>query len=67
MSSFTFSQLSDAIEVLQIGGKLNIDELSEEHCVTLPHQQEIVERRAPVFEKWSILLKSTRTPNLTAV
>ncbi|KAL6466103.1 hypothetical protein MHYP_G00262360 [Metynnis hypsauchen] len=66
-SSFTFSQLSDAMKVLQIGGKLDMDELYEEYCVTLPSQQEIVERKAPVVEKWAILLKSTKTPNLTAV
>ncbi|CAK6977189.1 hypothetical protein AMEX_G21453 [Scomber scombrus] len=29
-SSFTFSQLSDAVEALQIGGKLDMDELYEE-------------------------------------
>ncbi|KAL6490069.1 hypothetical protein MHYP_G00004140 [Metynnis hypsauchen] len=66
-SSFTFSQLSDAVKVLQIGGILDMDELCEEYCVTLPRQQEIVERKAPVVEKWAILLKSTKTPNLTAV
>uniref|UniRef100_A0A3B1JH27 HAT C-terminal dimerisation domain-containing protein n=1 Tax=Astyanax mexicanus TaxID=7994 RepID=A0A3B1JH27_ASTMX len=66
-SSFTFSQLSDAVEVLQIGSKLDMDELYEEYCVTLPRQQEIVERKAPVVEKWALLLKSTKTPNLTAV
>ncbi|KAL6487843.1 hypothetical protein MHYP_G00044690 [Metynnis hypsauchen] len=44
-----------------------MDELYEEYCVTLPCQQEIVERKAPVVEKWVILLKSTKTPNLTAV
>ncbi|KAL6490104.1 hypothetical protein MHYP_G00004490 [Metynnis hypsauchen] len=66
-SSFTFSQLSDAVKVLQIGGILDMDELYEEYCMTLPRQQEIVERKAPVVEKWAILLKSTKTPNLTAV
>ncbi|KAI4897818.1 hypothetical protein NFI96_001407 [Prochilodus magdalenae] len=66
-SIFTFSQLSDAVEVLQIGGRLDMDELYEEYCMTLPRQQEIVEKKAPVVEKWEILLKSTKTPNLTAV
>ncbi|KAM7423439.1 hypothetical protein PAMA_011144 [Pampus argenteus] len=64
---FKFSHLSDAVEVLQIGGKLDMDELYEEYCATLPRQQEIVERRVPVLEKWSLLLKGTKTPNLTAV
>ena len=50
-SSFTFSQLSDAVEALQIGGTLDMDELYEEYCVTPPRQQEIVERRAPVTQK----------------
>ena len=44
-----------------------MDELYEEYCVTLPRQQDIVERWAPVLENWSIMLKSTKTPNLTAV
>ncbi|KAM7423438.1 hypothetical protein PAMA_011143 [Pampus argenteus] len=59
--------MHDAVEVLQIGGKLDMDELYEEYCATLPRQQEIVERRVPVLEKWSLLLKGTKTPNLTAV
>ncbi|XP_046896474.1 uncharacterized protein LOC124487236 [Hypomesus transpacificus] len=66
-NSFTFTQLSDAVEALHIGGKLDMDELYEEYCVTLPRQPEIVQRRAPVVEKWSTFLKSTKTPNLTAV
>uniref|UniRef100_A0A3B1JNJ2 DUF4371 domain-containing protein n=1 Tax=Astyanax mexicanus TaxID=7994 RepID=A0A3B1JNJ2_ASTMX len=59
-SSFTFSQLSDAVEVLQIGSKLDMDELYEEYCVTLPRQQEIVERKAPVVEKWALCLKAQK-------
>ncbi|XP_041844096.1 uncharacterized protein LOC121641831 [Melanotaenia boesemani] len=66
-SKFTFLQLSAAVEVLQIERKVDMDELYEEYCVTLPQQQEIVERRASVAEKWSVLLKGTKTPNLTAV
>lgn len=66
-SKFTFSHLCDAVEVLQIREKLDMDELYEEYCVTLPRQQEIVERRASVLEKWSILLQGTKTPNMTAV
>ncbi|KAK1880801.1 Eukaryotic elongation factor 2 kinase [Dissostichus eleginoides] len=66
-SKFTFSHLCDAVEVLQIRGKLDMDELYDEYCVTLPRQQDVVERRAPVVEKWSTLLQGTNTPNLTAV
>ncbi|KAJ4929715.1 hypothetical protein JOQ06_018737, partial [Pogonophryne albipinna] len=35
-SKFTFSHLCDAVEVLQIRGKLDMDELYDEYCVTLP-------------------------------
>ncbi|KAJ4926419.1 hypothetical protein JOQ06_008593 [Pogonophryne albipinna] len=66
-SKFTFSHLCDAVEVLQLRGKLDMDELYDEYCVTLPRQQDVVERRAPVVEKWSTLLQGTNTPNLTAV
>ncbi|KAI4889244.1 hypothetical protein NFI96_024887, partial [Prochilodus magdalenae] len=66
-SNYLEKMLSDAVEVLQIGGRLDMDELYEEYCMTLPRQQEIVEKKAPVVEKWEILLKSTKTPNLTAV
>ena len=44
-SRFTFSQLSDVVEALQIRGKLDMDDLYDEYCVTLPRQQEIVEKR----------------------
>ncbi|KAI4799868.1 hypothetical protein KUCAC02_016407 [Chaenocephalus aceratus] len=44
-----------------------MDELYDEYCVTLPRQQDVVERRAPVVEKWSTLLQGKNTPNLTAV
>ncbi|KAK1900923.1 Pathogenesis-related thaumatin-like protein 3.4 [Dissostichus eleginoides] len=44
-----------------------MDELYDEYCVTLPRQQDVVERRAPVVEKWSTLLQGTNTPSLTAV
>lgn len=53
-SRFTFSQLSDAVEALQIRGKLDMDELYD----SLPRQQGVV-------EKWSFLPKGTVTPNLT--
>lgn len=66
-SRFTFSQLSDAVEALQIRGKLDMDELYDEYCVTLPRQQGVVEKKATVLEKWSILPKGTITPNLTVV
>ena len=66
-SRFTFSQLCDVVEALQIRGKLDMDDLYDEYCVTLPRQQETVEKKVPVLEKWSILLKGTNTPNLTAV
>ncbi|KAJ8416211.1 hypothetical protein AAFF_G00382330 [Aldrovandia affinis] len=66
-SKFTFCHLCDAVDALQIRGKLDMDKLYDEYCVTLPRQQDIVERRAPVVEKWSTLLQGTKTPNLTAV
>lgn len=34
-SRFTFSQLSDAVEALQIRGKLDMDELYDEYCSIL--------------------------------
>ena len=37
-SRFTFSQLSDVVEVLQIRGKLDMDDLYDEYCVTPPRQ-----------------------------
>lgn len=64
---FTFSHLCDVVEILQIKEKLDIDELYEEYCVTLPRQQEIVKTKAPVAKKWSTLLQDTNTPNLTAI
>ncbi|KAF3855622.1 hypothetical protein F7725_016345 [Dissostichus mawsoni] len=64
-SKFTFSHLCDAVEVLQIRGKLDMDELYDEYCVTLPRQQDVVERRAPVVEKWSTLLQGTNTPSVS--
>lgn len=66
-SQFTFSHLCEAVEVLQLRKKLDMDALYDEHCVVLPRQQAIVESAAPVVEKWSTLLKHTDTPNLTAV
>ncbi|KAF0024962.1 hypothetical protein F2P81_021843 [Scophthalmus maximus] len=66
-SKFTFQHLCDAVEVLQIKEKLDLDELYEEYCVTLPCQDEIVARSTPVIEKWSTLLQGTSTPNMSAV
>lgn len=57
-SRFTFSQLSDAVEALQIRGKLDMDELYDEYCVTLPRQQGVV-------EKWSFLPKGTITHTIS--
>lgn len=54
---FIFSHLCDVVEILQIKEKLDIDELYEEYCVTLPCQQEIVKTTAPVAKKWSTLLQ----------
>ncbi|XP_041840401.1 uncharacterized protein LOC121639304 [Melanotaenia boesemani] len=63
-SPFTFSQLCDAVTVLHLGKKLDMDALYDEHCVVLPRQQAVIESGAPVVEKWAALLKQTDTPNL---
>ncbi|CAM4725598.1 unnamed protein product [Leuciscus chuanchicus] len=70
-SPFNFSHLCEAVEVLQLSKKLDMDVLYDEYCVVLPHQQAIVQTGAPVVEKWATLLKHTHThthtPNLTAL
>lgn len=48
---FTFSHLCDAVNALQIQDKLDMDELYEEYCVTLPRQQDIAKGTVPVVEK----------------
>ena len=64
-SQFTFSHLCEAVEVLQLRKKLDMNALYDEHCVVLPRQQAIVKSAA--LKWWSTLLKHTDTPNLTAV
>jgi hypothetical protein len=66
-SPFNFSLLCEAVEVLQLSKKLDMDALYDEYCVVLPHQQAIVQSGAPVLEKWATLLKHTHTPNMTAL
>ena len=66
-SPFNFSHLCEAVEVLQLSKKLDMDALYNEYCVVLPHQQAIVQSEAPVVEKWATLLKHTHTPNMTAL
>lgn len=66
-SPFNFSHLCEAVEVLQLSKKLDMDALYDEHCVVMPHQQAIVQSQAPVVEKWATLLKHTHTPNITAL
>ncbi|KAK0132250.1 E3 ubiquitin-protein ligase TRIM39 [Merluccius polli] len=66
-SPFNFSHLCEAVEVLQLSKKLDMDALYDEYCVVLPHQQAIVQSGAPVMEKWDTLLKHTHTPNMTAL
>lgn len=66
-SQFTFSHLCEAVEVLQLRKKLDMDAVYDVHCMVLPRQQAIIESVAPVVEKWSTLLKHTDTPNLTTV
>lgn len=66
-SPFNFSHLCEAVEVLQLSKKLDMDALYDEYCVILPHQQAIVQSGAPVVEKWATLLKHTHTPNMTAL
>ena len=61
-SPFNFSHLCEAVEVLQLSKKLDMDALYDEYCVVLPHQQAIVQSGAPVLEKWATLLKHTHTP-----
>ncbi|RXN37953.1 zinc finger protein 862-like [Labeo rohita] len=66
-SPFNFSHLCEAVEVLQLSKKLDMDALYDEYCVVLPHQQAIVQSGATVVEKWATLLKHTHTPNMTAL
>ncbi|KAF4108796.1 hypothetical protein G5714_009869 [Onychostoma macrolepis] len=66
-SPFNFSHLGEAVEVLQLSKKLDMDALHDEYCVVLPHQQAIVQSGATVVEKWATLLKHTHTPNMTAL
>ncbi|KAK0132249.1 E3 ubiquitin-protein ligase TRIM39 [Merluccius polli] len=49
-SPFNFSHLCEAVEVLQLSKKLDMDALYDEYCVVLPHQQAIVQSGAPVVE-----------------
>ncbi|CAL8263874.1 unnamed protein product [Merluccius merluccius] len=42
-SPFNFSHLCEAVEVLQLSKKLDMDALYDEYCVVLPHQQAIVQ------------------------
>lgn len=60
-SPFNFSHLCEAVEVLQLSKKLDMDALYDEYCVVLPHQQAIMQSGAPVVEKWATLLKHTHT------
>ncbi|XP_058636265.1 uncharacterized protein LOC131543068 [Onychostoma macrolepis] len=60
-SPFNFSHLCEAVEVLQLSKKLDMDALYDEYCVVLPHQQAIVQTGATVVEKWATLLKHTHT------
>ncbi|KAK7879558.1 hypothetical protein WMY93_033730 [Mugilogobius chulae] len=64
---FTFTQLCDVAERLQIQDRLDMDELYEEYCVSMPRQKEIVKRTDTVLEKWTALLKDSNTPNMTAL
>lgn len=67
-TEFTFSHLCNVVETLQIKDNLNMDELYEEYCVTLPRQQqEINKTTGAVVDKWTSLLKDANTPNLTAL
>ncbi|CAL8320754.1 unnamed protein product [Merluccius merluccius] len=50
-SPFNFSHLCEAVEVLQLSKKLDMDALYDEYCVVLPHQQAIVQSGAPVAYK----------------
>lgn len=58
---FNFSHLCEAVKVLQLSKKLDMDALYDEHCVVLPRQEAIVQSEAPVVEKWATLLKHTHT------
>ena len=64
---FNFSHLCEAVEVLWLSKKLDMDALYDEYCVVLPRQQAIVQSGAPVVEEWATLLKHTHTPNMTTV
>ncbi len=60
-SPFNFSHLCEAVEVLQLSKKLDMDALYDEYCVVLPHQQAIVQSGATFVEKWATFLKHTHT------
>lgn len=66
-SQFSFPQLCNAVEALQLTSKLDLADLYEEYRMTQPHQQEIVERGVSVPERWRLLLQGTDTPNMSAV
>ncbi|KAJ7991172.1 hypothetical protein DPEC_G00294490 [Dallia pectoralis] len=59
-SPFNFSQLCEAVEVLQLSKKLDMDALYDEYCVVLSHQQAIVQSGAPVVENGEGLFTDDR-------
>ncbi|CAL9696647.1 unnamed protein product [Knipowitschia caucasica] len=66
-SQFNFSQLCDAVEILQLKSKINLDDLYEEYCSTMSYQLGIVERKVPVPERWELLLKGKQAPNMSVL
>ncbi|KAL0192020.1 hypothetical protein M9458_010316, partial [Cirrhinus mrigala] len=59
-SPFNFSHLCEAVEVLQLSKKLDMDALYDEYCVVLPHQQAIVQSGATVVENGEGLFTDDR-------
>ncbi|KAL1246492.1 hypothetical protein QQF64_034626 [Cirrhinus molitorella] len=59
-SPVNFSLLCEAVEVLQLSKKLDMDALYDEYCVVLPHQQAIVQSGTTVVENGEGLFTDDR-------
>ncbi|KAJ8011748.1 hypothetical protein DPEC_G00061480 [Dallia pectoralis] len=59
-SPFNFSQLCEAVEVLQLSKKLDMDALYDEYCVVLPHQMSCKDFYTYVVKE-KVLLNAVRS------
>lgn len=64
---FSFQELCDAVDVLQLKSKIHMDDMYDEFCLTLPCQQEIVDKGGSVPERWGMLLKGRNAPNMSVL